>query len=75
MVEDIIKKNHIFNNVMLVSKLHIIKVFPKLDMTIIWVDIWGIQSSSKARGLINRFFNMGSYITTIRGTNMNLGIS
>ena len=34
-VQEIIKKNHIFNNIALVSKLHIIKVFSKLDMSII----------------------------------------
>jgi len=41
-VEDIIKKNYIFNNIVLASRPHIIKVSPKLDMTIIWVDIWDI---------------------------------
>ena len=34
-IEDIIKKNHIFNNIMLASKPHIIKVSPKLDIAII----------------------------------------
>ena len=34
-VENIIKQNHIFNNVVLASKLHVIKVFPKLDMAIV----------------------------------------
>lgn len=34
-VQEIIKKNHIFNNIALVSKLHIIKVFSKSDMSII----------------------------------------
>jgi len=43
-------------------------------MTIIWIDIWDIQSSNKAKKLINRCFNIGSYIATIRGTNMNLGV-
>ena len=75
MVKDVIKKNHIFNNIFLASKPHIIKVSPKSDMAIIWVDIWDVQSGSKAKGLINRCFNIGSYITTIRGTNMNPGVS
>lgn len=43
-------------------------------MSIIWIDIWNVQSNTKAKGLINRYFNVGSYIATIRGTNMNLGI-
>jgi len=38
-VEDIIKNNYIFNNIILASRPRIIKIFPKLDMTIIWVDI------------------------------------
>ena len=73
-VKDIIKNNHIFNNIMLASRPHIIKVSPKSDMAIIWVDIWDVQSRSKVKGLINRCFNVESYITTIRDANMNLGI-
>ena len=34
-VEDIIKKNYIFNNVMLASRPYIIKVSPRLDMAIV----------------------------------------
>jgi len=41
-VEEIIKRNHIFNNVILVLKPHIIKISPKLDIAIIWVDIWNV---------------------------------
>ena len=43
-------------------------------MAIIWVDIWNVQSSNKAKELINRYFNVRSYITTVRGANMNLGV-
>jgi len=35
LVKDIIKQNQVFNNVILVSKLHVIKIFPELDMAII----------------------------------------
>jgi len=38
-IEEIIKQNQIFDNVILVSKLCAIKVSPKSDMTIVWVDI------------------------------------
>jgi len=38
-VEDIIKQNHIFNNIVLASKPHVIKVFLKSDMTIVWLNI------------------------------------
>jgi len=44
-------------------------------MAVIWVNIWGLQSSTKAKGLINRSFNVGCHIATIHGTNMNLDIS
>jgi len=63
--------SHIFNNIVIASKSYIIKAFLKLDITIIWIDIWDAQSGSKAKGLINRCFNIGSHITTIQGTNIN----
>jgi len=64
-VKSIIKSNYIFNNIVIVLRLCIIKVSPKSDMMIIWLDIWNVQSSSNARDLINRCFNVGSYITMI----------
>ena len=70
----ILKQNQIFNNINLASKPRVIKVLPKLDMSIIWIDIWDVQSKSKAKGLINQCFNISKYIATIRGTNMNPGI-
>ena len=57
MVEIIIKNSHIFDNVILTSKPRVIKILPKSDMIIIQVDIWDIQSSNKAKCLINRYFN------------------
>ena len=38
-IETILKQNHIFNNISLASKLRIIKVSPKSDMSIVWIDI------------------------------------
>ena len=73
-VEQIIKQNQIFDNVILTSKLRVIKVSLKLDMLIIWIDIWDVQSGSKAKSLINWCFNVGKYIATIRGANMNSGV-
>ena len=73
-IESILKQNHIFNNISLVSKPRVIKVSPKSDMAIIWIDIWDIQSGHNAKMLINRCFNIGNYIVTIRGANMNPGI-
>ena len=40
-------------------------------MSIVWINIWDVQSSTKAKGLINRCFNIGSFIAMIQGTNMN----
>ena len=73
-VEKILKNNHIFNNIILASKLRIIKVSPKSDMTIIWIDIWDTQNSSIAKSIINRQFNIGSFIATVRGANINPGV-
>jgi len=73
-VEQIIKQNQIFDNVVLASKPQVIKVSLKSDMLIVWIDIWDVQSRSKAKSLINQCFNVGKYITTIRGANMNSGI-
>ena len=40
-------------------------------MSIIWIDIWNVQSGGRVQDLINHCFNVGRYITTIRGANMN----
>ena len=70
-VENIIKQNHIFNNIILASKPKVIKVLPKLDITIIWINIWDAQSGVKAKDLINRCFNVRSFISMIRDANTN----
>ena len=73
-VELIIKFNHIFNNLLLMSKPQVIKVLPKSNMAIIWVDIWDAQSRYKAKNLINRSFNVRSFIATICSATINPGI-
>ena len=70
-VKKIIKNNHIFNNIAIALKLRVIKASLKLDIAIIWLNIWDIQSKSKVRGLINRCFNVGSYIMIIWRANIN----
>ena len=74
-IKTILQQNHIFDNITLASKPRLIKVSPKSDMAIVWIDIWDVQSSQNAKMLINRCFNVGNYIATIRGANMNLGVS
>ena len=52
-IEDILKKSHLFKDIMLASKPCIIKASPKSDMVVIWVDIWNSQSGSMAKNIIN----------------------
>jgi len=73
-IETILKQNQIFDNISLVSKPRVIKVSPKSDMSILWIDIWDVQSSSNAKMLINRCFNVRRYLATIQGANMNPGV-
>ena len=73
-VETVLKQNHIWDNISLASKPRVIKVSPKSDMAIVWIDIWDVQSGKNAKMLINRCFNVGNYIATIRGASMNLGV-
>jgi len=73
-IECILKNNHLFNDIVLMSKPCIIKVFPKLDMAIIWIDIWDTQNGNNAKKIINRCFNVGSVIAMVRGANMNPGV-
>ena len=64
-IESFIKISYIFNNVNFASKPYIAKVFPKSNMAIVWLDIWDSQCGSTAKKLINCYFNVGSFITTI----------
>jgi len=73
-IQNILKQNHIFDNISLASKPRVIKVSPKLDMALVWIDIWDVQSGKNAKMLINRCFNVGNHIATIRGANMNPGV-
>ena len=73
-IEMFLKQNHIFENISLASKPRVIKVSPKFDMSIVWIDIWDVQSRSNAKMLINRCFNVGSYIATIQRANVNPGV-
>ena len=73
-IESILKEIHLFKDVMLASKSHVIKVSLKSDIAVVWVDIWDSQSDSSAKNIINCHFNIGCFITTIKDTNINLGI-
>ena len=75
LIKSLIKTLYIFNNVNFASKPHIAKISLKSDIVIIWLDIWDSQSSFTAKKLINRCFNISSFVVTIRGTNINPGVS
>jgi len=64
--------DNVKNNI--VSLNHMAFFINKRNIAIIWIDIWDIQSGSSAQILINRSFNMESYIATICGVNMNPGM-
>ena len=64
-IKSILKQNQIFDNISLALRPRVIKVSSKSDISIVWIDIWDIQSSSNAKILINRCFNVGWYIMTI----------
>lgn len=64
-VEIILQYTHIFNNIVFTLKPKVIKVSSKLDMAVIWIDIWNAQNSSKAKSLINRYLNVRNLIATI----------
>jgi len=58
-IEGILKETYLFKDVVLASKLHVIKVSSKSDIVVVWVDIWDSQSSSLAKNIINHRFNIG----------------
>ena len=58
-IEGVLKKTHLFKDVVLASKLCAIKVSPKSNIAVVWVDIWDSQSSSLAKNIINCHFNIG----------------
>ena len=65
-IKRVLQSTYIFNDIILVSKPQVIKTFSKLDMVVIWINIWNAQSNPKAKSLINRYFNIESHIMTIQ---------
>jgi len=70
-VIEAIQQMHIFKDVTLTSKSHIIKVSFNSDSAIVWINIWDSQNNSISKSIINQCFNMRKYIATIYSTNMN----
>jgi len=73
-IEGVLKETHLFKGVVLASKPHVIKAFLKSEMAVVWVDIWDSQSGSSVKNIINCRFNIGRFIVTIKGTNINPGV-
>ena len=48
-IKKILKNNHIFNDIVLAFKPRIIKILPKSDIAIVWIDIWDTQNGSNAK--------------------------
>jgi len=70
----IIKANHIFNDLTLMSKPGIIKASPKSDIAVIWIDVWNTQSDKNRKMIINRCFNVRKHIATIYRASINPGV-
>ena len=53
-IEGVLKDSYLFKDTTLASKPHIIKVSPKSDKAVVWVDIWDFQSGSCVKNIINQ---------------------
>jgi len=53
-IEHTLRNLHIFNDIILTLKPRIIKISPKSNMAIIWIDIWDNQNGNNAKKIINR---------------------
>ena len=73
-IEGVLKETHLFKSIVLASKPCVIKASPKSDITVVWVDIWDSQSDSLTKNIINHHFNIGRFIATVKGTNINPGV-
>jgi len=61
-IENVLKELYLFKDVVLVSKLHVIKASPKSNMAVVWVDIWDSQSDSSVKNIINQIFFFFFYL-------------
>ena len=74
-IKTILKEMYFFNSISLTSKPRVIKVSPKSDIAVVWINIWNSQSSISAKVLINYYFNIESHIATVYSANINSGVS
>jgi len=53
-IKGVLKDSHLFKDVILASKPHVIKASPKSDKAVVWMDIWDSQSGSCVKNIINQ---------------------
>jgi len=42
LIKEVIKESYIFNDIIMVSRSRVIKVFSKSNMAMVWVNIWNL---------------------------------
>ena len=62
------------NSVISVAELEMIAL-PSSDMSVIWIDIWDSQKSSRDKTLINYSFNFWYHTTTVQKTAIYSGVT
>ena len=74
-IETALSNSSLFEDITLASMPHIIKALPSSSISVIWIDIWNSQKSSKGKTLINHSFNFEYYTATVQGTAIHPGVA
>ena len=69
-VAEALSSSLFFESIILVSMSCIMKASPSSDISVIQVNIWDSQKSSKNKTLINHLFNFGCHTVMVRGAAM-----
>ena len=64
-IKSVLSHTDIFQDIILSFWPYIVRVFPRSDMVIVWINIWDSQNGTKAKSLINRSFNIDCHVVTI----------
>ena len=65
-VVEALSSSPLFEGITLASMSCIMKASPSSDMSVIWIDIWNSQKSSKDKTLINHSFNFGCHTVMVK---------
>jgi len=74
-VAEALSSSPLFEGITLASMHCIMKASPSSDMSVIWIDIWDSQKSSKDKTLINHSFNFECHTVMVKGTAMYSGVA